>query len=84
MNPKDALGPSQVASHPVPNGQRVQADISARGGLFPNPLPSGNQKWLAGESPINIYQWRFLAGKIEVNGGFSSKTCLCVTLGFIV
>ena len=38
MNPKDASGarhrPSQVASHPVPNGQRVQADVLAEGGGF--------------------------------------------------
>ena len=45
---KDALGPSQVASHPVPNGQRLQA----AGWRIPYKYD---------------YQWRFLAGKIEVN-----------------
>ena len=28
------------------------------------PLGYGNQTWLAGKSPINIYKWRLFHGKV--------------------
>jgi hypothetical protein len=57
--------------HQEPNMEVAEAYFSPDILAFRKWLPSGNQPWLAGESPISIYKWRFAGTIVELNGELS-------------